>query len=234
MQSPRHQQTHAAVWRSPSHPPAPGPRPSQRLSPSPPPSPTPRAKLMMAPTHVLMQAPTPRTPPRLSLRCDPTVSGLQGSATCRELIFALLCALTQHVVRHGNVTQCRSGQRKLNPTFQVSCRKCSQHKKKYCLQTQKLSGVGVQAFATAWAGAISCGPDCYVGVDDASKSIGHVLATASASAFSAVCAGALPRPLCCTQRSVCHDMRSLFRIATVTPHFSMKRCCEYDVIVLYE
>lgn len=48
----------------------------------------------------------------------------------------------------------------------------------------------LQAFATAWAGGISCGPDCYVGVDDAAESIGSVVATASASAYSYVCAGA--------------------------------------------
>ena len=51
-------------------------------------------------------------------------------------------------------------------------------------------GSVLQAFAFAWADAISCGPDCYVEVDDAAQSIGTVVATASASAYSYVCAGA--------------------------------------------
>ena len=62
-------------------------------------------------------------------------------------------------------------------------------------QAQMLSVASIQAFVSAWAGAISCGTECNVNIDDASESIGHVLATASASAYSAVCAGALTTPL---------------------------------------
>lgn len=58
-----------------------------------------------------------------------------------------------------------------------------------------MSVFGVQAFATAWAGAISCGPDCYVNDVSAASAIGEVSATAVASAYSALCDGASARSL---------------------------------------
>ena len=67
----------------------------------------------------------------------------------------------------------------------------------------------MQAFATAWAGAISCGPDCYVNVDSAASAIGEVTATAATSAYSAVCAGAPPVSIRCSQRPVFHGIKSL-------------------------